>query len=463
MKNILLTLVALLFGLQITAQEIVGQWNGVLQLPGADLHVVFHVSKNDVGGYTSTMDSPDQGVKGIPVTATTFVNNVITFELTPMKISYKGTIEKEEIFGTFSQGGHEFSLNLDRKEVAKVSLNRPQEPKAPFPYNSEEVRFTNIKDSVTLAGTLTIPQGKGKFPVVVLITGSGPQNRDEEIMGHKPFLVIADYLTRNGIAVLRYDDRGIGESTGKFSEANSFDFSNDVEAAVEYLKTRKDIQKSQIGLIGHSEGGLIAPMVAARNKDVSYIVLLAGSGVKGSEILLSQQKTMFKASGLSDEETNQRISTSSALFDIISNSESNHLDRDLNDYIEKLIALQGGETQDQSTKEYIEMQLQEISTPWMSYFIKHDPAPILKKVKVPVLAVNGGKDIQVQPKLNLPAIQKALTVGGNKKVTIKEYPNLNHLFQESTTGFPDEYFKIEQTFSPIVLKDMIDWIKLQVK
>ena len=463
MKNILFTFLTVFFAIQLNAQDVVGQWNGVLQLPGADLHVVFNVSQNEQGAYIATMDSPDQGVNGIPVTKTTFVDKVITFELTPMKITYTGTIEKEEIFGTFIQGGHEFSLNLDRNQVAKIELNRPQEPKAPFPYNSEEVKFKNSVDDVTLAGTLTLPKGKGKFPVVVLITGSGPQDRNEEIMGHKPFLVIADYLTRNGIAVLRYDDRGIAESTGKFDDANSEDFSNDVEAAVEYLKTRKDIHKSQIGLIGHSEGGLIAPMVAIRNKDVAYLVLLAGTGVKGSEILLSQQKAIFKESGLTDEEATQRISTTAVLFNIISTSESNHLDRDLNDYIEKLVALQGGETQDMSTREYIEMQLQEISTPWMCYFIKHDPAPVLSKVKVPVLALNGGKDIQVQPKLNLPAIQKALAAGGNKKVTIKEYPNLNHLFQEATTGFPDEYFKIEQTFSPEVLKDMSDWIKLQVK
>ena len=236
MKNICLTLFALIFVVQLNAQEIVGQWNGVLQLPGNDLHVVFHVTENGSGGYTSTMDSPDQGVKGIPVTKTTFVEKVITFEITPMKISYTGTIEEEEIFGTFTQGGHEFSLNLDRKEVANVALNRPQEPKPPFPYKSEEVKFKNTIDDVTLAGTLTFPEGKGKFPAVVLITGSGPQNRDEEIVGHKPFLVISDYLTRNGIAVLRYDDRGIAGSTGNFDEANSADFSNDVEAAVEYLK-----------------------------------------------------------------------------------------------------------------------------------------------------------------------------------------------------------------------------------
>ena len=218
MKNILLTTVTLFLGLQVSAQEIVGQWNGVLQLAGTDLHVVFHVTKNDSGIYQSTMDSPDQGVKGIPVTTTTFVDKVISFEIAPMKISYIGTIEKEEIFGTFTQGGHEFSLNLDRKEVATVALNRPQEPKAPFPYISEEVKFTNAVDKVTLAGTLTIPEGKGKFPVVVLISGSGPQNRDEEVMGHKPFFVIADYLTRNGIAVLRYDDRGVAESTGNFEK-----------------------------------------------------------------------------------------------------------------------------------------------------------------------------------------------------------------------------------------------------
>ena len=463
MKNILLAIFTFFVGLQVNAQEILGQWNGVLKLPGSELHVVFNVAKNDQGGFTSTLDSPDQGVNGIPVTKTSFVDNVVTFEITAMSVKYTGTMEGQEIFGTFSQGGHEFSLNLDRKKVKTADLNRPQEPKAPFPYKIEEVKFTNTKENVTLAGTLTIPEGKGKFPVVVLISGSGPQDRNEEIMGHKPFLVIADYLTRNGIAVLRYDDRGIAKSTGDFDQANSKDFANDVEAAVEYLKTRKDIQKSQIGLVGHSEGGMIAPMVATQNKDVAFIVLLAGTGVRGADILLSQQRTVFKASGATDGEIEKRISTTKDLFDIISTSESNHLDRDLNDYIEKLITIEGSEAQDMGTREYIEMQLQEISTPWMCYFIKHDPAPVLSKVKVPVLALNGAKDMQVQANLNLPAIQKALASGGNKKVTIKEYPNLNHLFQESKTGFPDEYFKIEQTFSPEVLKDMTDWIKIQVK
>ena len=223
------------------------------------------------------------------------------------------------------------------------------------------------------------------------------------------------------------------------------------------------MQKSQIGLIGHSEGGLIAPLVAARNKDVSYLISLAGPGVTGAEILLSQQKMMLTASGLTEEEATQRIATTKELFRIISTSESNHLDRDLNDYVEKLVALQGSEAQDMSAREYIEMQLRDISTPWMCYFIKHDPAIVLSKVKIPVLALNGAKDMQVLPKLNLPAIQKALAAGGNKRVTIKEYPNLNHLFQVSTTGFPNEYFKIEQTISPEVLKDMTDWIKVQVK
>ena len=463
MKNILLTILSIFLGMQVSAKDTLGQWTGVLQLPGNVLHVVFNVSKNNQGQFITTMDSPDQGVNGIPVTNTTFVNNVVNFEITGMSLKYIGTLDGQEIFGTFSQSGHEFSLNLDRKKVANVLLKRPQEPKPPFPYKMEEVKFTNTIDNVTLAGTLTIPEGKGKFPVVVLISGSGAHNRDEEILGHKPFLVIADHLTKNGIAVLRYDDRGTAESTGNFDEANSEDFSKDVEAAIEYLKTRKDIQKSQIGLIGHSEGGLIAPLVAARNKDVSYLISLAGPGVTGAEILLSQQKMMLTASGLTEEEATQRIATTKELFRIISTSESNHLDRDLNDYVEKLVALQGSEAQDMSAREYIEMQLRDISTPWMCYFIKHDPAIVLSKVKIPVLALNGAKDMQVLPKLNLPAIQKALAAGGNKRVTIKEYPNLNHLFQVSTTGFPNEYFKIEQTISPEVLKDMTDWIKVQVK
>ena len=263
------------------AQEITGDWNGVLSIQGMKLRLVFHVTKTDAG-FTAAMDSPDQGAKGIPMTSAKFENNVLTLEHTAAKIVFSGTLDKMGfVTGNFVQGGMTFPLMLTKKEVVIEKPKRPQDPVKPYPYNSEDITFVNNKDSITLAGTFTYPTGKGKFPVVVLITGSGAQNRDEELMGHKPFLVLSDYLTRNGIAVLRYDDRGSYASKGNFAKATTADFARDVEAAVQYLKTRKEVNSKKIGLIGHSEGGLIAPIVAAGNKDVNFIVMMAGPGISG--------------------------------------------------------------------------------------------------------------------------------------------------------------------------------------
>jgi len=278
-------LVSFLSVYTIVGQEITGEWNGVLNIQGTQLRVVFNIKKTD-SGYISTMDSPDQGAKDIPVATTTFEDPILKIKATAIGATYNGKLADGIITGTFVQRGMSLPLILSRDKVEKQVLKRPQEPKAPFPYYSEEVVFKNDKADITLAGTLTLPKKEGKFPVVILITGSGPQDRNEELMGHKPFLVIADYFTKKGIAVLRYDDRGFGKSTGNFKTATSNDFALDVESAVAYLKTRKEIDKNKIGLIGHSEGGIIAPMVAAKSKDVDFIVLLAGTGIPGDELLL---------------------------------------------------------------------------------------------------------------------------------------------------------------------------------
>jgi hypothetical protein len=274
MKAILALLMMLTTTLFVNAQDITGQWNGVLQVQGMQLRVVFNVSKTD-NGYSSTMDSPDQGAKGIPVTNTSFENAKVRFEVANARIEYLGELKENKIVGTFKQGGQ--------------AQKRPQEPTKPYPYYSEDVTFQNTKAGIALSGTLTLPKKEGVFPVAILISGSGPQNRDEELLGHKPFLVISHYLTRNGIGVLRYDDRGVAQSTGDFKTATSADFATDVESAMAYLKTRKEIHKRKIGLIGHSEGGIIAPMVASKNKDVSFMVLLAGTGIRGDKLLLLQQ------------------------------------------------------------------------------------------------------------------------------------------------------------------------------
>ena len=278
------------------AQEIIGSWHGSLKVQGIELRLVFNITKT-ADGYQSTMDSPDQGAKGIPVSSTAFEGDKLTISMPNMGIEYKATLVKStELEGTFKQGGQSFPMNMSKKEAEEAIIKKSQEPVPPFTYYSEKVTFTNTIDNVTLSGTLTLPKKKGNFPVVVLISGSGPQNRDSELLGHKPFLVISDYLTKNGIGVLRFDDRGTAKSTGDFSSATSFDFSKDLEAAVNYLLTRKEVNKDQIGLIGHSEGGLIAPMVAARNKSISYLVLLAAPGQNGEELLLTQQELIGKAS-----------------------------------------------------------------------------------------------------------------------------------------------------------------------
>lgn len=466
MKKYIFSLFSLLLSLTVAAQDITGQWNGALNVQGTQLRLVFHISRS-ANGLSSTMDSPDQGAKGIPTTTTAFDNSVLTITVSSAKIEYQGTLGKDSIIvGTFRQGGQSFPLNLSRAEIAKQTLKRPQEPTKPYPYYSEDVQFENSAAGITLAGTLTLPQKDGVFPVVVLITGSGPQNRNEELLGHKPFLVIADYLTRNGIGVLRYDDRGTALSKGNFKAATSADFATDVQSAIAYLKTRKDINTKQIGLIGHSEGGLIAPMVASQNKDVAFIVLLAGPGIPGDQILLLQQKLIGRAGGVSEAELNKNERENAKAFAIVHQSGSlEQLKKDLTSFLTASLKENpnSGKPADMSDSAFVQLQVNQIATPWMQYFLKYDPVPALEKLSCPVLALNGAKDLQVPPKENLEAIKKALAKGGNRKVTIKEFPNLNHLFQECTTGAPSEYATIEMTFSPAVLSEMVAWIHERIK
>lgn len=355
------------------------------------------------------------------------------------------------------------SLSLFAQEIKAY---RPQEPQKPYPYYSEDVIFENKQEGINLAGTLTLPQKDGVFPAVILISGSGPQNRDEELAGHKPFLVLSDYLTKNGIAVLRYDDRGTALSEGDFNNATSVDLATDVESAIVYLKTRKEINHKKIGLIGHSEGGLIAALVAADSKDVAFIMMLGGPGIPGDKILLIQQRLIAQVSGTREEEIKATERMNRKIFDIIkTNTKYSNLKTDLRINLELFLSenpnfkIPDGMTND----EFINLQIKTYDTPWMQYFIKYDPVPTLKKVRVPVLALNGEKDLQITPKENLRAIKKAFRKAKNKNVTIKELPALNHLFQESDTGSPYEYQVIEQTYSPIMLEEVLNWLKLQIK
>lgn len=345
--------------------------------------------------------------------------------------------------------------------IGYSQTNRPQEPKPPFSYNPELVYFENSQaDNIKLAGTLTIPKGKKKHPVAVLISGSGPQNRDEELMGHKPFLVLADYLSTNGIAVLRYDDRGIAESEGDFKTATSFDFATDVDAAITYLKTRKDIDSNKIGLIGHSEGGLIASIVASKNNDVAFIISLAGTGVVGSEVMLTQSWEIAKQLGATNATLKFNDTISKIVYNVIKTETDTSqvklkIETELKAYRENNAS--------SPFVLYINDQLiskftSVANNKWLTTFIRTNPQDYYSKTNCPVLALNGSKDMQVLPKLNLDGIEKGLKKANNKDVTTKELEGLNHLFQISETGNPNEYGEIEETFSPKALGIIRDWI-----
>ena len=445
------------------SQDITGQWNGALKIQGTQLRIVFNITKT-LSGYTATMDSPDQGAKGIPVTAITFGNSKLKLEITTIKFEYNGELKGKIFEGSMKQNGMEFPMNLSKETIEKQTFVRPQEPKKPYPYYSEEVTFQNPSANITLAGTLTLPRKEGKFPAVILVTGSGPQNRDEEIMGHKPFLVLSDFLTRNGIAVLRCDDRGVGQSKGIFKVAVTEDFASDAESAVAYLKTRKEITK--IGIAGHSEGGIVAPLVAAKSKDVSFIVMLAGTGLRGDKILLLQQELIARASGGSEADIKKTKEDNTKVFEMVIKSKSDVvLKEDLKKFLAETVKSlpAEGKPKGMSDEEFISLELAQLINPWMLNFIRYDPVQALEKVKCPVLAINGEKDLQVPSKENLPAIEKAIKKAGNKNVTIKEFKGLNHLFQECKTGLPAEYSEIEQTFSPVVMEEISKWILQQTK
>jgi pimeloyl-ACP methyl ester carboxylesterase len=458
MKKITLLLLTILSTLSMQGQDITGQWNGALKVQGIQLRLVFNVTKiNSV--LSSTMDSPDQGAMGIPTTTTSFENATLKITIANAKIEYEGTLGKDNsIVGTFKQGGQSFPMNLSKEIIEKEKLVRPQEPIKPYSYYSEDITFENKKAGIRLEGTLTLPKKEGVFPAVILISGSGPQNRDEELLGHKPFLVLSDFLTKNGIAVLRFDDRGTGKSSGDFKEATTFDFAKDVEYAIEYLQKRKEINKDKIGLIGHSEGGIIAPIIASENEDIDFIVLMAGSALRGDKLLLLQKYKIETQLGINRQlvENNQQI-FAGAYEIILNQSIENEL---VSDTLSKYFTSKYGQALPEKQKTAL---INQLSSPWMLNFIRLDPVVYLSKVNCPVLAINGSKDIQVPPKENLTAIKNASIKGGNINVTVKELPNLNHLFQECITGSPNEYAEIEQTIAPIALKEILNWIHLQVK
>ena len=455
MKRVFVSVFFVLVAMIMNAQDIAGHWGGTLNIQGVKLRLVFHVSRSG-DSWTTTMDSPDQGAKGIPTGKTEYADSVLTITAPALGMKFSGKWQgTDKIQGTFVQGGLTLPLELTRVD-GEVALSRPQEPKPPYPYWVEEVTFENTKAGVTLAGTLTLPEKGEHYPVVVLISGSGPQDRDSEIVGHKPFLVLADYLTRQGVGVLRFDDRGVGKSSGDFGMATTLDFADDVEAAVNFLKNDRKVRN--IGLIGHSEGGMIAPLVASRSKDVAFIVLLAGPGLRGDRILLEQQKEMGRVTGATVGELDYSAGVNQRCFDIVLASESSQEAEPLLKAYMDSLNLAGKLPVNMRDERGAELWRKQVLSPWMYFFVKYDPFPVLKDVKCPVLALNRSNDLQVLPE-NLGIIRKGLEAGKNRNVTVKELPGLNHLFQTCESGSPALYGTIEETFSSVALQEIGDWIK----
>ena len=442
-------LIPLLFVVLQSQAQIEGYWKGEIDLGVQKLETAFDIKVVE-NGYSATFDVPAQGAFDIPVDETTFQDGRLELKMDAMDASYSGTLKNGTIEGEFTQRGMTFPLNLAKAEKKEQQKARPQDPQPPFNYHIEEVTFVNEKEGNTLAGTLTIPEGDGPFPAMVLVSGSGQQNRDEELMNHRPFWVIADYCARHGIAVLRYDDRGIGGSEGEVKNATSMDFSYDAEAAFDYLRNHKEINSSKVGILGHSEGGIINFMVSARRPEVAFLVSLAGPSVNGIEMLKEQQAAILRASGMSEEAIQFSGNANAQMFDIIEASSSRE---EADSLLRQLLKGWG------YNEELTEQTVGQMASTWMYYFLKYDPTAAIVKTNCPALLLNGSKDLQVIASQNLPGYEKIIAEHGKTNLTLRELPDLNHLFQHCETGSPNEYFEIEETISPEVLEMIVGFVK----
>lgn len=473
MKKILLSVVFLASTLSVYAQNnFDGTWAGALN-EVQNLRMGFNVSGHKEGNPVATLDVPAQGAKDIPCDTVIIDGDSIHIKVVKINGRYDGKLtEVNRIDGLWTQNGMSISLILDRRE-GRVQLNRPQTPIAPFPYNSEDVLFYNENKSIEYGATITTPRDDKQHPAVILISGSGPQNRDEELFQHKPFAVVADHLTKNGYVVLRVDDRGVGKTTGDRSKATSADFADDVMAAIEFLKKRKEVDKKKIGLYGHSEGGLIAQLVASRRKDIDFIVLMASPGIKVIQLMAEQNVAVLKTTGLSEEEANKYAELYIAVMKGMIAAESRdvaekNVNNLLTDWITKTdaatVLATTNITDDESKKKFTYEFLRQVyDSKWMMYFMQYDPKPVLEKLDCKVLALNGDKDIQVLSRSNLEGIAKALANSKSKVHEVREIEGVNHLFQECKACTVQEYGQLEQTLKPQVLEIVTTWLDQNVK
>ena len=470
MKRIITLLTTLLVSANCFAKnDPVGIWQGLLNA-GKQLRVVFIISEGN-GKLSATMESPDQGVKDIPCSDVSVKGDSLHIELASLKSGYSGRFEADgSVAGVLNQGGMKFNLIL--KKVDKVEgPERPQTPVPPFAYKSEDVIYHNKDKSIQYGATITIPNGKGPFPAIIMSTGSGSQNRDEELMGHKPFAVIADYLTKKGYIVLRVDDQGVGKTTGNPETATTADYAKDVMVGLEYLKTRKEADKKKLGIMGHSEGGLIAEMVAAENKDVHFIVILAGPGINIIQLMEEQNAAVLRNARLSQEAIEAYLPLYGEIATIVANV-SSHKEAEeqiaaaIHTWKAKThpnIVLAFGMNTDEGVSEMVKEFTGLYDAPWWRFFIAQEPKQYLEKLNCKVLALNGEKDIQVISESNLAGIRAALAKSKSPKYDVQEMKGLNHLFQKCNSCTIQEYGTLTETFSPEALAVIGDWLDKNVK
>jgi len=464
-------LICLLTGFITRGQSIEGNWKGSLSIMDKRLKIVFHFVKQTDGSYKTTFDSPDQQVFNLQANTPEVKGDSLFINIPLIKGGYYGKIENDSISGTWQQGPGKLPLALHRStEVAAIPPKKPQTPEPPYPYLGQEVTYTNADKTITYGATFTCPENSNQVPVVILISGSGQQDRDCSIMGHKWFLVLADYLTKNGFAVLRVDDRGIGQTTGDVLNATSADFATDVEQGIRYLKTRNEIDVKKIGLVGHSEGGLIAPMVAARNKDVAYIIMLAGPGIGGAVINEEQNVANLKKAGESDSAIKAfrllHRDLQQASINAKSDSEFETLVRAAITKSETKTKTNGNGSKAGNNEARIMATIKQYNTlrmPWFKFFMNYKPTDDIAKLRIPVLALNGSKDTQVDAGMNLPVIKKALAKNKSLFSRTQSMDGLNHLFQKCVTGEVGEYATIEETINPAAMQIISDWLKQVTK
>jgi fermentation-respiration switch protein FrsA (DUF1100 family) len=437
-------------------ERFIGTWLGSMSAGAIQLRLGFEIAREPDGTLTTSIISLDQGNATMPAT-TTVRGDTLELAVPSARATFSGIIDaaRDTIHGTFTQG-RPMPLTLARV-AALPGLERPQEPKPPFPYHAEDVTIESAP-GVRLAGTLTVPQGNGPFPAVVFVSGSGAQDRDEAIMGHRPFLVLADYLARHGVATLRYDDRGFAKSTGDYSRSTTADFAVDAEAAFRFLRAQPNIAKNHVGILGHSEGGLVAPMVATRDSTVAFLVLLAGPGVRGDSLLLAQSAALGASMGAPPAVIDRNTQTNAILYEAVRGArDSADADARVTAAIKAIVA-DLPEEQQQISVRLLTAAATDLLTPWTRYFLAYDPRPALEKLRIPVLALNGTLDLQVPYRENLGAIDAALRAAGNRDYEVVAMPGLNHLFQTAITGNPSEYATISETMAPAVLRKIADWI-----